>query len=69
MGRSKWSPQSNFKEIRKNKEKAKRRIEQKRKSEERRDYAYFKKHGRYRENDNVLSLKEEALYRYFCYIS
>lgn len=72
MGRSRWSPQSNqnnFNQMRKNKEKAKRRSEEKYKAEERRDYAYFKKHGRFRSNDECTSLKEEALYRYFCYVT
>lgn len=70
MGRSKWSPQSNrsnFKELSKNREKAKNK-KNKRNELEHKDYAYFSKHGTFRSGDNYRSLKEEALYRYFAYV-
>lgn len=71
MGRSKWSPQSNrsnFNEMRRKKDKAKKIANIRKEAAEQRDYAYFRKHGTYRGSDNCRSLKEEALYRLFCYV-
>lgn len=70
MSRSRWN-QYNFTELERDKE----RIKQKKKNKknnirltETKDYNYFKKYGTYRSSDNCLSLKEEALYKYFAYI-
>ena len=72
MGRSRWSPQSNYKnytEIRREKEKQKARKEKdKRRQSEVKDYEYFTKYGTYRSGDNFRSLKEEALFRLFKYL-
>lgn len=72
MGRSKWSPQSNrsnFNEMRRKKDKAKKLASIRKEAAEQRDYAYFRKHGTYRGGgDYCRSLKEEALYKYFCYV-
>lgn len=70
MSRSRWN-QYNFTELEKDKE----RIKQKKKNKknnirltETKDYNYFRKYGTYRSGDEFVSLKEEALYKYFAYI-
>lgn len=72
MGRSRWN-QYNYTELEREKE----RIKQKKKNKynkenirltEDKGYEYFKKYGTYRSGDNFVSLKEEALYKYFAYV-
>lgn len=72
MGRSRWN-QYNYTELEREKERIKQKKKNKNKKDslrltEDKDYNYFKKYGTYKSNDDVRSLKEEALYRYFAYI-
>lgn len=72
MGRSRYN-QYNFTELERDKERIKQKKKNKNKREnirltEIKNYDYFKKYGTYRSSENSISLKEEALYKYFAYI-